>query len=155
MGKTSKSGLGIGVGSSPQGSITQGDFDNKVNELTSNELKPFDSSKFDYKESEPKYDGYLLKQDHPDGGSKAKFLKEVLGYKIGDGKILHEAIGEAINGKMPNVVEQTKFGLKYTFNTKIKGKDGTHKTANVVVVVQNDNGKITWRTITLYPDKKD
>ena len=33
MGKTSKSGLGIGVGSSPQGSITQGDFDNKVNEL--------------------------------------------------------------------------------------------------------------------------
>ena len=33
--------------------------------------------------------------------------------------------------------------------------NGTHKTANVVVVVQNDNGKITWRTITLYPDKKD
>ena len=33
MGKTSKSGLGIGVGSSPQGSITQSDFDNKIKEL--------------------------------------------------------------------------------------------------------------------------
>ena len=27
MGKTSNSGLGIGVGSSPQGSITQSEFD--------------------------------------------------------------------------------------------------------------------------------
>ena len=32
MGKTSKSGLGVGVGTSPQGSITQSDFDNKVKE---------------------------------------------------------------------------------------------------------------------------
>ena len=31
-GKTSKSGLGIGIGSSPQGNITQNEFDNKVNE---------------------------------------------------------------------------------------------------------------------------
>lgn len=155
MGKTSKSGLGIGVGSSPQGGITQSDFDDKVRELTSDEPKPFDSSKFDYEESDPKYDGYLLNLDHPDGGSKAKFLKDVLGYKTGNGKLLHNAIGEAINGKLPNVVERTKFGLKYTFNTKIKGKDGAYKSANVVVVVQNDNGKTTWRTITLYPDKKD
>ena len=33
MGKTNKSGLGIGVGSSPQGSITQTEFDNKAKEL--------------------------------------------------------------------------------------------------------------------------
>ena len=33
MGKTSKSGLGIGIGSSPQGSVIQSGFDNKVNEL--------------------------------------------------------------------------------------------------------------------------
>ncbi len=155
MGKTSKSGLGIGVGTSPQGSITQSEFDNKVNELTSDEPEPFDSSKLDYEESKSKYDGYLLKLDHLDGGSKAKFLKDVLGYKMGDGKLLHNAIGEAINGKLPNVVERTQFGLKYTFNTRIKGKDGVYKSANVVVVVQKDNGKTTWRTITLWPDKKD
>lgn len=155
MGKTSKSGLGIGVGSSPQGSITQGDFDDKVNELTSGEPKPFDSSKLDYEESKLKYEGYLFKIEHLYCGSKAKFLKDVLGYKTGDGKLLHNAIGEAINGKLPNVVERTKFGLKYTFNTKIKGNDGTYKSANVVVVVQNNNGKTTWRIITLYPDTKD
>ncbi len=41
MGKTSKSGLGVGVGTSPQGSITQGDFDDKVKELLEkdNQLK--------------------------------------------------------------------------------------------------------------------
>ena len=33
MGKTNKSGLGIGVGSSPQGNIMQSDFDNKIKEL--------------------------------------------------------------------------------------------------------------------------
>ena len=41
------------------------------------------------------------------------------------------------------------------FRQKIRGKDGSYKSANVVVVVQNDNGKVTWRTITLYPEKKD
>lgn len=49
MGKTSKSGLDIGVGSSSQGSITQSDFDNKVRELTNDELEPLDSSKLDIK----------------------------------------------------------------------------------------------------------
>lgn len=78
-----------------------------------------------------------------------------MGYNKGDGHALHDAIGDAIDGKLPNSVEQTKFGQKYTFNTKIKGKDGSYKSANVVVVVQNDNGKVTWRTITLYPGKKD
>lgn len=82
-------------------------------------------------------------------------LRKQLGYNKGDGQALHNAIGEAIDGKLPNSVEQTKFGQKYTFNTKIRGKDGSYKSANVVVVVQNDNGKVTWRTITLYPGKKD
>lgn len=155
MGKTSKSGLGIGVGSSPQGSLTQSDFDNKVNELTSKEPQPFDSSKFNYGESEPKYDGYLLKLDHVDGGSKAKFLKDVLGYEKGDGQRLHSAIGKAIDGKIPNKVNNTEFGIKYNFNVKLEGKDGRFHSANVTIVIQNDNGKTTWRLITITPGKKD
>lgn len=118
------------------------------------EIKPFDSSKFDYKESEPKYDGYLLKLDHIDGGSKAKFLKDVLGYKKGDGPKLHDAIGRAIDGKIPNIVKNTEFGIKYNFNVKLEGKSGKFHSANVTVVVQNDNGKTTWRLITLTPGKK-
>ncbi len=34
MGKTSRSGLGVGTGSSPQGSLSQGGVDSKVKELT-------------------------------------------------------------------------------------------------------------------------
>ena len=155
MGKVSKSGLGFGLGLSPQGSITQSNLDNKVKQLISKEPQPFNSKNFSFDESKSKYDGYLLDLNHKDGGSKAKYLKDVLGYNKGDGQALHNAIGEAIDGELPNSVEQTKFGQKYTFNTKIRGKDGSYKSANVVVVVQNDNGKVTWRTITLYPGKKD
>lgn len=89
------------------------------------------------------------------GNSKAKFFKDVLGYKTGDGQLLHKAIGEAINGKLPNKVQKTEFGTKYNFNVKIKGKDNHYHSANVTVVVQNDHGKITWRLITVTPDKKD
>ncbi len=47
MGKISKSGLGIGVGSTPQGSIAQNDFDNKIDELLKkdNILKPLIDAK--------------------------------------------------------------------------------------------------------------
>ena len=81
--------------------------------------------------------------------SKAKFLKETLGYGKGDGKALHSAISDAIDGKVPNSVEETKF------DTTIKGKDGAYHHANVTVVVQNDHGKTTWRLITVTPGKKD
>lgn len=154
MGKTSRSGLGVGTGSSPQGSLSQGNVDAKVNELTKN-LKPFDSSKFDYGESKRKYEGYLLDLSHYIGGSKAKFLKDTLGYEKADSYKLHQAIGEAIHGKVPNKVEVTTFGTKYNFNTKLKGNNGKYYSANVTIVVQNDNGKTTWRIITLTPGKKD
>ena len=154
MGKTSRSGLGVGTGSSPQGSLSQGNVDIKVKELTE-KLKPFDSTFFSYQESIPKYDGYLLNLDHSIGVFKAKFLKETLGYRTGDGFKLHTAIGQAIDGKIPSKVETTPFGTKYNFNTNLKGNDGKYRSANVTVVVQNDNGKTTWRLITLTPGKKD
>ena len=122
---------------------------------SSSGAKGFDSKLFSYEESEPKYDGYLLDANHPIGGSKAKFLKETLGYGKGDGKALHSAISDAIDGKVPNSVEETKYGTKYKFDTTIKGKDGAYHHANVTVVVQNDHGKTTWRLITVTPGKKD
>ena len=155
MGRSKNGGLGFGIGSSPQGSITQSNLDDKIKQLMSKEPKLFSSRNFSFSESQSKYEGYLLDLNHKDGGSKAKYLKDVLGYNKGDGQALHNAIGDAIDGKHPTSIEQTKFGQKYTFNTKIRGKDGTYKPANIVVVVQNDNGKTTWRTITLYPGKKD
>lgn len=154
MGRTKNSGLGVGTGSSPQGNLSQGNVDVKVDKLVK-ELKPFDSSKFDYGDSKVKYETYLLNLDHTIGGPKAKFLKETLGYSQGDSIKLHNAIGEAINGKIPSKVEVSSYGIKYNFNAKLKGNNGKYYSANVTIVVQNDNGKTTWRIITLTPEKKD
>ena len=74
-------------------------------------------------------------------------------HAVGPG--LHNARGEAINGTKPVSTEKTPYGIKAEFHTTIKGKDGTFHDAKVVVIVQNDNGKTTWRLITLYPGKKD
>lgn len=79
---------------------------------------------------------------------------EVLGYKSGDGEKLHKAILDEIKNKQPDNVENTNYGVKYTFNTSIKGLNGKYEQANVIVVVQNDSGKVTWRIVTLYPGKK-
>lgn len=154
MGRSKNGGLGFGIGRGSQGSILQGNYESKVNKLSSQEVKPFDSKLFSYQESRLKYEDYLLDFNHSAGGSKAKFLKEVLGYEKGDGQKLHNAIGEAIDGKKPNVVKNTNYGTKYNFDVKLGGKDGKIHSANVTVVVQNDNGKETWRLITLIPGKK-
>ena len=68
---------------------------------------------------------------------------------------MNVTISDAINNKYPDEIENTKFGTKYTFRIEIKGKNGRYEFAIVIIVVQNDNGKTTWRIITLYPGKKD
>lgn len=153
MGKTKNTGLGIG----PKGGVVDGgpnQVDDKIDELTTKNT-PFDSSTFSYEESVSKYENYLLDKNHKDGGSKAKFLSETLGYNKGDGAKLHNAISEAIDGKTPNTVTKTKYGTKCTFDTKIKGNDGKYHYANITVVIQKDNGRTTWRLITITPGKKD
>ena len=115
----------------------------------------FDGCEFPYEVSAPKYDGYLLDLDSEKGGSKAKFLRDVLNYNKGDGRKLHEAIAEALDGKIPDSSEQTPYGLKCRFKVRIKGNGGKWAEANVEVVIQKDNGRIVWRIITLFPGRKD
>ena len=68
---------------------------------------------------------------------------------------MHEEIKNAIAGKVPSSIEITKYGIKHNYKTKLAAKDGSKHVANVTIVIQNDNGKITWRVITITPDKKD
>lgn len=88
------------------------------------------------------------------GGSKAKFMKDVLGYSQSDSKAFHKNVVASLVGKTPTKSETTPFGTKHTYNTKITGKDGKSVSANVVVVIQKDNGRITHKIVTVYPDKK-
>ena len=57
-------------------------------------------------------------------------------------------------GKTPVKSEVTQFGTKHTYKTEITEKDGKSVRANVVVVIQKDNGRITYKIVTVYPDKK-
>ncbi len=109
----------------------------------------------DLRYSRKKTEGYLLNKDHPQGGPKAKFMEEALGYSKSDSKRFHKSIVESIIGKNPDKTRQTKFGLKHTYNTILKGKNGKHTSANVVVVIQKDNNRTTYKIITVYPDRKD
>ena len=108
----------------------------------------------DVRYSKRKTEGHLLNPDHPKGSSKAKFMKEVLGYSQSDSKLFHKNVVDSLIGKNPTKSETTPFGTKHTFNTKLIGKDGKSVSANVVVVIQKDNGRITHKIVTVYPDKK-
>ena len=85
---------------------------------------------------------------------KAKFMKDVLGYSSTDSKMFHRNIVKSIIGKTPDKSETTPFGIKYTYKTKLIGKTGESVSANIVVVIQKDNSRITYKIVTVYPDKK-
>lgn len=109
----------------------------------------------DVRYSKKKTEGYLLNTSHPVGGPKAKFMHDVLGYSNSDGKVFHQHVVEAIQGKKPDKTEKTPYGIKHTFHAKLTGKNGKAVSANVVVVIQKDNGRKTFKIVTVYPDKKE
>lgn len=109
----------------------------------------------DVRYSKKKIEGYLLNTNHPHGGSKAKFMHDVLGYSKEDSKLFHKNVVSSIIGRLPTKTEVTKFGTKHTFQAKLKGKSGDLITANVVVVIQKDNNRSTYKIVTVYPDKKE
>ena len=45
--------------------------------------------------------------------------------------------------------------MRHTYHTELIGKNGNKVKANVVVVIQKDNGRTTYKIVTVYPDKKE
>ena len=109
----------------------------------------------DVRYSHKKTVGYLLNPDHPQGGSKAKFMKDVLGYTQSDSKVFHHNVVASIKGKTPDKSVTTPYGVKHTYNTELIGKNGNKVSAKVVVVIQKDNGRTTYKIVTVYPGKKE
>lgn len=97
---------------------------------------------------------YLLNPNHPQGGSKAKFMKEVLGYTQSDAKLFHKNVVSAIQGKTPYKTTTSEYGVKHVYNTELISKSGSKVKANVVVVIQKDSGRTTYKIVTVYPGKK-
>lgn len=121
----------------------------------SNEATAPITSQSSVRYSKKKTEGYLLNAEHPIGAAKAKFMKDVLGYDKSDAHLFHKNVVSSIMGKMPSKTEQTQFGTKHTYKTKLISKNGNSITANVVVVIQKDNGRVTYKIVTVYPDKKE
>lgn len=101
--------------------------------------------------SRQKTDGYLLNPYHPLGAAKAKFMKDVLGYSQSDSKLFHKNVTLSILGKMPTKTETSKYGVKHTYKTNLISKNGNSVTATVIVVVQKDNDRTTYKIVTVYP----
>ncbi len=108
----------------------------------------------DIRYSKKKTEGYLLNINHPVGSSKARFLKDILGYSQSDSKLFHKNVVVSLIGKSPTKSETTPFGIKHKYNTKLVGKSGKSISAKVVVVIQKDKNRTTYKIVTVYPDKK-
>lgn len=80
------------------------------------------NSQEDVRYNKKKTEGYLLNPYHPIGASKAKFMKEILGYSQEDARSFHKNVVSAIIGKTPTRSEQTQYGIKHTYNTVLQGK---------------------------------
>lgn len=111
-------------------------------------------NKNDVEYNSSKMEKYLLNEEHLKGKSKAKFFKDVLGYKSGDGKILHHNIVKSVINKKPVKVENTSYGIKNTYKIKLVGKNNQELKANVVCIFQKNSGYTKYRIITVYPDKR-
>ena len=158
MGRYNNTGLGHGTSGSPQGTIEQSKHKDKVDRLDAQNkiLSEFHST---FKADEIMYDvskfeNYMLNLNHKDGGSKAKFLKETLGYKSGDCEKLHKALIEAVKGQEPIKVTKFQGAIKAEFHVRLKGNNGKYYEANVIYVIQKDGDKTYYRPITLIPRKK-
>ena len=114
MGRYRNSGIGKGIGTSPQTTLENQEYESKVYELEEKNgknlnteiknIETIDENNFPFELSQNKYEKYLFVLDHEVGGSKALFLKDVLGYKLGDGRRLHNAILNAIKGAKPDII---------------------------------------------------
>ena len=109
----------------------------------------------DIRYSERKIKDYLLNLNHPIGGTKAKFLQDVLGYNAQDSRLFYNNIVNAIVKRVPNETIKTEYGIKHVYNTKLVGKYSKSISVNIVVIVQKDKGRVTYKIVTVYPDHKE
>ena len=158
MGRYYNSRIGKGIGTSAQTTLENQEYESKVKEIEENKKlnsEKFDINKFSYGDSQAKIENYLLNLENEKGRSKAKFFIEILGYSKNNPREFFDNISNALDGKKPARIENTSFGEVREFHEKIKGLNGKYEYANIVVIVQKDNRKVTYRIITAYPDKKE
>ena len=129
MGKTSKSGLGIGVGTSPQGSITQSELDNKIKELITKDdmLKPLIDAKVKFNAD----DVLFVTKDKSDQliwlekGNDNAGLNHILNKHADDFFAKHNVSKENIASHIKEIV--TNGNIEYSRLAKRGNREGIEK----------------------------
>lgn len=91
---------------------------------------------------------YLLRSEHPDGASKARFFAR-FGFTASGWRLLADAL--AAHGQRNEVVKvvETPYGTRYIVDGELEVPDGRHPMVRTVWVL--DRGAESVRLITAHP----
>lgn len=120
----------------------------KKNPRTAEELSAL---KIDPEQVMDKVVGYLLDINHPQGGSKAKYFTEMMGYSNKNAVDL--ANQSVFNGNNAEFVGHNGYGAQYNLTVRIDSADGTKKHQINTGWIHVD-GEDTIRLVTAYPNSR-
>lgn len=145
MGRYKNTGNGMGTRGNPQQTLEQDNFSSK-NQETSKLMPNYDKATID----DNKFLKYSLDKNHPYGKHKAEAYERGLGFNKSNYENLKNQIQERVNSGNAQLkkIENTVYGIKYSYEIPVTGKNGKIKT--IVVVYQIDKGKTIPRLITNY-----
>ena len=84
-----------------------------------------------------KLTGYLLSEEHPEGSSKARFLKR-FGFEARPPKVLEEALLESAREGEVVLEQSTEHGVKYEVVGPLRAPDGRRPRVVTVWIVEDD-----------------
>jgi hypothetical protein len=90
-----------------------------------------------------KLDNYLLNPAHPVGGPEARCFI-ALGYEIDEPGRLESNLVEVVRTSDDYVVDQTRFGVKYTVRGQIESPNGRRANVRTVWIVEADALSPVW-----------
>src|SRR5262245_57837140 len=98
-----------------------------------------------------KLTGYLLNEQHPSGGGKAKwFLSR--GYDLADPTVLEQDLLELVHTSEEYTESSSPFGTKYVVSGKITAPNGSEANLTTVWIVEPSDPSP--RLVTAYPGDK-
>ncbi len=97
---------------------------------------------------ESKLTGYLLSETHPDGKSKAAYLRSV-GFGKLDVSALRQELTAIAQSYEVHEIMRSPFGTKYVVDGDLTAPDGTRTRVRTIWIIETDDS--IPRFITAYP----
>lgn len=97
---------------------------------------------------EGKIRGYLLADDHPDGGSKAQYFKS-FGFTDQNWRVFTKALRDHALLDSAVLVGESQYGHKYRVNGPLSCPDGRSPLITTVWIIEQSTAKP--RLVTAYP----